>query len=63
MCQVTDRILEEGKKEGKREGKREQARLTVLNLAKMGMSVEKIAEIVEVNIGLVENWVKEKKMV
>ena len=71
MCQITDRILEVGKKEGRREGKREgkregireQARLTVLNLAKMGMPVEKIAEIVEINIGLVENWVKEKKMV
>ena len=95
MCQITERILEEGKKagkregrregkregrregkregrregrregklEGKREGKQEQARLTVLNLAKMGVPVEKIAEIVEVNIGLVKNWVEEKKMV
>ena len=79
MCQITDRILEEGKKagkregrrdgkregklEGKREGKQEQARLTVLNLAKMGVPVEKIAEIVEVNIGLVKNLVEEKKMV
>ena len=67
MCEITDRILEEGKKVGKREGKREgkleQARVTAINLAKMGLPVEKIAEAVEVKVGLVSNWVGEKTLV
>lgn len=67
MCEITDRILEEGKKVGKREGKREgkleQARVTAINLAKMGFPVEKIAEAVEVKVGLVSNWVGEKTLV
>lgn len=40
MCQITEKFLQEGRQE--------QARETVLNLAEMGMPVEKIAAAVKV---------------
>ena len=50
MCEITNKIMEESK--------REQARITSINLAKMGLSVEAIAKAVEMNVGLVRKWVK-----
>lgn len=76
MCQITERIHEEGrregmrqgrkqgKKQGKRQGKEEQAMTTSRNLARMGMPVEKIAEAVGRNVELVKRWIEgEKRMV
>lgn len=54
MCEITEKIL----KEGKKEGKREQARSTARNLAKMGLTIDQIAQAVGMNTGLVKKWVK-----
>ena len=62
MCQVTDRFWKEGKRVGKKQGKIEQARLTAQNLAKMGFSVEKISKAINMDMGLVEKWLKGKEI-
>ena len=46
----------EGKKEGKTEGKLEQARKTAKNLQKLGLEVDAIAEMIEVEVELVRQW-------
>ncbi|MDO5422537.1 MAG: Rpn family recombination-promoting nuclease/putative transposase [Eubacteriales bacterium] len=61
MCEVSERIYNEGKIEGKiegkREGKLEGKRETALNLAEMGMPVESIAKAVKEGVGLVQQWI------
>lgn len=52
----------EGKIQGKIEGKVEQAKVTSLNLAKMGMPFEKIAEAVNNDIEVVRKWIEEGNM-
>ena len=58
MREILDDILREEKRESKREGKREQARSTARNLAKMGLTIDQIAQAVEMNTGIVKKWVK-----
>ena len=62
MREILDDILweekREGRREGRREGKREQARSTARNLAKMGLTIDQIAQAVGMNTGLVKKWVK-----
>ena len=54
MCQITEKFLQEGRQEGRQE----QARETVLNLAEMGMPVEKIAAAVKVSVALAKQWIE-----
>ena len=54
MCQITEKFLQEGRQEGRQE----QARETVLNLAEMGMPVEKIAAAVKVSVALAKQWLE-----
>ena len=60
MCQEMEKIYREGRKEGREEGKEagrlEGKRETAINLAEMGMTVDRIAQAVKVNIQLVREW-------
>lgn len=60
MCQEMEKIYREGRKEGREEGKEagrlEGKRETAINLAEMGMPVDRIAQAVKVNIQLVREW-------
>lgn len=57
MCEVSEKIFNEGKAEGRAEGREEEKRETAITLFKMGMSIEKIAEAVRASIKLVQEWV------
>ena len=49
--------LERGRAEGRAEGRIENQKKTALNLSKMGMPAEKIAEIIDASVKLVQEWV------
>ena len=65
MCEVSEKIFNEGieegfargQKEGLAKGREEEKRETAITLFKMGMSIEKIAEAVRASIKLVQEWV------
>ena len=61
MCEVSEKIFNEGIEEGfargQKEGREEEKRETAITLFKMGMSIEKIAEAVRASIKLVQEWV------
>lgn len=73
MCEIMERIREEGKIEGIREGKKsglregrksgrlESSRKTALNLEQMGMPPETIARAVEEDVTVVKQWLKAAK--
>ena len=77
MCEIMERIREEGKIEGRREGIREgkksglregrksgrleSSRKTALNLEQMGMPPETIARAVEEDVTVVKQWLKAAK--
>ncbi len=50
---------EEGKKEGREEGKEESAMTASVNLSRMGMPVELIAEAVQYSAAQVGRWIRE----
>ena len=56
MCQEMEKIYREGRKEGREAGRLEGKRETAINLAEMGMQVDRIAQAVKVNIQLVREW-------
>lgn len=56
MCQEMEKIYREGRKEGREAGRLEGKRETAINLAEMGMPVDRIAQAVKVNIQLVREW-------
>ena len=53
MCEVSEKIFNEGKAEGRVENQKK----TALNLSKMGIPAEKIAEIIDASVKLVQEWV------
>lgn len=55
MCQELEQIYSEGMEIGERK----KARETVKSLSEMGLSVDKIAKAVNVNIDTVKTWLKE----
>ena len=77
MCEIMERIREEGKIEGRREGIREgkksglregrksgrleSSRKAAVNLDQMGMPPETIARAVEEDVTVVKQWLKEAK--
>lgn len=69
MCEIMERIREEGIREGKqfglREGRKsgrlESSRKTALNLDRMGMPPETIACAVEEDVTVVKQWLKAAK--
>ena len=73
MCEIMERIREEGKIEGIREGKKsglregrksgrlESSRKAAVNLDQMGMLPETIARAVEEDVTVVKQWLKAAK--
>ena len=56
MCEVSERIMERGRKIGEEQGRKEQARSTALNLSQMGLTPEQIAGAVGESLEQVKNW-------
>ena len=52
---------EEAWEDGKNEGRQENQRIVAINLAQMGMSVEKIAQAIEIDMSTVEQWLSDAK--
>ena len=52
---------EEAWEDGKNEGRQENQRIVAINLAQMGMSVEKIAQAIEIDMSTVEQWLSDTK--
>lgn len=61
MCEIMERIREEGRLEGKQSGRLESSRRTAVNLGQMGMPPETIARVVEEDVTVVKQWLKAKK--
>ena len=61
MCEIMERIREEGRLEGKQSGRLESSRRTAVNLERMGMPPETIARAVEEDVTVVKQWLKAKK--
>lgn len=56
MCEVSERIMERGRKIGEEQGRKKQARSTALNLSQMGLTPEQIAGAVGESLEQVKNW-------
>lgn len=52
MCEISEKIYQQGEAEGRADAKRE----TALNLAKMGLSIEQIAVAVNISVSVVKQW-------
>ena len=53
MCNLSQGVLERGRTEGRIENQKK----TALNLSKMGIPAEKIAEIIDASVKLVQEWI------
>ncbi len=56
MCEITEKIYNEGLTEGEARGREKEAQKTAMNLAGKGFSVEAISEIIEVSSETVKQW-------
>ena len=56
MCEVSEEIYNIGWAEGKTQGEMKKAREIVLNLSKKGTPAPSIAETVQVDLEVVEQW-------
>jgi len=56
MCQITDKFVQEGIEIGYEKGYKIGVEEAALNLAKRGIELEAIAEIVNENVSLVKQW-------
>ena len=61
MCEVSEKIYEEGIIEGKKEGIIEGKKETALNMKKKGYSDAIIADILEVGISVIQQWIAGSK--
>ena len=73
MCEIMEKIREEGKREGEmigresgiRDGRKsgmlESHKKTAWNLEKMGMPLDTIAKVVEEDVSVVRQWLKPAK--
>ena len=57
MCEIMERIREEGRESGMKESHKK----TAWNLEKMGMPLDTIAKVVEEDISVVRQWLKPAK--
>ena len=57
MCEIMERIREEGRESGMKESHKK----TAWNLEKMGMPLDSIAKVVEEDISVVRQWLKPAK--
>ena len=58
MCELTDMIEKRGELRGENRGKRAVA----INLAGMGMTVDRIAQAVEENVSVVRQWLSAESL-
>ena len=56
MCEVSDRIMERGRKIGEEQGSEKKAQSTTLNLSRMGLTPEQIAGAVDESLEQVKRW-------
>ena len=56
MCEVSDRIMERGRKIGEEQGSEKKAFSTTLNLSRMGLTPEQIAGAVDESLEQVKSW-------
>lgn len=56
MCKALEELYADGIEQGIEQGKRD----TAINLKKMGMTVDQIAQAVEENVNVVRRWIEEK---
>ncbi len=56
MCEVSEKIFDEGRLEGRMEGKLESKLAAALNMKKKGYSEDIIADILEVGLNVVQQW-------
>ena len=56
MCEVSEKIMEQGRKIGEEQGRKRQARSTTLNLSRMGLTPEQIASAVGESLEQVKRW-------
>ena len=61
MCEIMEKIREEGKREGRKSGMLESHKKTAWNLEKMGMPLDTIAKVVEEDVTVVTKWLKTAK--
>ena len=63
MCEVMEKLrdesLAEGRAEGRVEGRETQAKDTALRMLQKGFGVEEIADIINVNVETVKQWLAE----
>lgn len=57
MCEIMERIREEGRESGMKESHKK----TAWNLEKMGMPLDTIAKVVEEDVSVVRQWLKPAK--
>ena len=59
MCHEMEKIYSEGMESGEKRGELKAKRETILSLAEMGISVDKIAKAVNLNVKEVQKWINE----
>ena len=62
MCELTDMIEKRGELRGENRGRQEGKRVVAINLAGMGMTVERIAQAVEENVSVVRQWLSAESL-
>ena len=65
MCEVMEKLsdesLVEGRAEGRVEGRETQAKDTALRMLQRGFSIEEIADIINVSVETVKQWLAAKQ--
>ena len=56
MCEISEKIYQEGIERGMALGKLESKKETARSLSKIGMPLEEIAEVLTVNASIVQEW-------
>ncbi len=56
MCEISEKIYQEGIERGMALGKLESQKKIARSLSKIGMPLEEIAEILKVNTPIVQEW-------
>jgi transposase-like protein len=62
VCQIANEICEEGREEGLEQGELLKAKDMAYNLARLGVSIDKIAEAAKVSIQIIKQWLDSSGM-
>ena len=63
MCKVLEDMRYESWQEGVREGIQKEKKDTTISLAKMGLPIDKIAQVVKISTATVQKWINENACV